>query len=1175
MNKTTNQFIWNVLRGAGILPLTLLTSLLALLSPVAKADTAVTIANPISKIFAGAGLTGVYPGYTNSQVTFTLAGDTNLVNLYVNVVGNPAGVTAGFVTSGSNPNSAANINALLATTNSMSVYLSVSVVSAPKGTYQLELIASNTFNGFSVTNASTLLVMPDVFSAQVGSADTNWSSDANWSVGTKPVAGNSARFQYSGATPQTNTYSDTSIVLDSLLFSPRADNMTVTNFFAPNVTLAVSGSNGFYAGADVRASTGTDGRLNLWMIGDTGSLVVTNSQAVFSLFENIADGGGSKGTISLGGLGNLYVDVNIAGIGSAFSALPNTTPGASQGVYELAKTNFIRATYVGDYSGLGGMTNSIMFLNHGWVGNGNFASVVNLGASNVFYADSVSAITHQSGSASSVLRFNPAYSNLNNTVAIFRGTNGGRMSFFGVGVDSGLTTGTTRTRGAGADFRGGRVDMLVDTIWLGHNKTNFNSSNGQIGNLLFDKGLINVNTLIAGYKQWTNLNSVQSTITVGGATTFGGNATNAVLSINNLLDLGHADAPAFELINTPTGFGKLVINTNGVVRANTIIAGAVTTGNSITINGGGSLVVTNAIGTAAIPLPTLSVQNKGHLVLNVTAGVTSCFVTNLTDVAGAILDVATMTGFSPTVPATNVLISYITAGSHNIAIGNYPSGYNNISLFDNTVAKQIELRVQTNAPAVLRWKGYVNNVWDHNTANWQDTNTLQQVRWVDSDFAIFDDSGVVPKSVSVSEEIIVNSAGTGIYMTNSTSAYSFENGGGQIDTCSMIKDGTAALTNNGVSFVNATINGGRLLGTGSFGNVTVSAGSVLDYNGIVNGPLVVNGLALFNSSAIANGAVTLSGTAVMTNFGIIQGGSLAVNGTSLLVNQAGGLLKSIGSSGSVNVAAGATLINFGDIGVDAIFNPPGQANTLTVNGTFKDMGVGNIFLTTATFNSGSTFLPGGDGIGTTQIKSASVGSSFPGRLTMQTGSTNIIKVDFSNPQTNTVVVAQFTDFGGNTSVKAFDGCTVVMNNINVGAGLFANGQSFRVFTGPGGGDIGNEGLNTTNRYPIVTPIIPVLNTKWDLTNLRDTSPNGILNISGFPTTGTNLTFSTFKDGGNVVTHLQWPSEYIGWKLQQQTNALSIGLYTNWTTVAGSPATNDLYITNDAAIPASFFRMSYP
>jgi hypothetical protein len=253
------------------------------------------------------------------------------------------------------------------------------------------------------------------------------------------------------------------------------------------------------------------------------------------------------------------------------------------------------------------------------------------------------------------------------------------------------------------------------------------------------------------------------------------------------------------------------------------------------------------------------------------------------------------------------------------------------------------------------------------------------------------------------------------------------------------------------------------------------------------------------------------------------------------------------------------------------------ANSLTINGTFKELGVGTIYLTLLTCNNGSTFLPGGDGIGITSVKSPGAGSN-PGRIQLLIGSTTLIKVDFANPQTNTILEGVQHSFGENTSVKAYNGCTILVTNINTGAGSFAIGQTFRMFRNSAAVinlNIGNAGLNTTNRYPIVQPIVPAVNTKWDLASLIDTDPNGFINISFFPTTGTNITYSGFVDGGNFVSHLQWPSEYIGWRLEEQTNSLSVGISTNWTPVAGSSATNDVYITNSVSVPASFYRMTYP
>ena len=73
-----------------------------------------------------------------------------------------------------------------------------------------------------------------------------------------------------------------------------------------------------------------------------------------------------------------------------------------------------------------------------------------------------------------------------------------------------------------------------------------------------------------------------------------------------------------------------------------------------------------------------------------------------------------------------------------------------------------------------------------------------------------------------------------------------------------------------------------------------------------------------------------------------------------------------------------------------------------------------------------------------------------------------------------------------------------------------------------------------------------------------------------PTAPTNLTFSV--SGGNL--NLSWPTNYLGWSLQAQTNSLGTGLSTNWVTI---PGTESVTATNFPAVltnGAVFYRMFY-
>jgi len=58
-------------------------------------------------------------------------------------------------------------------------------------------------------------------------------------------------------------------------------------------------------------------------------------------------------------------------------------------------------------------------------------------------------------------------------------------------------------------------------------------------------------------------------------------------------------------------------------------------------------------------------------------------------------------------------------------------------------------------------------------------------------------------------------------------------------------------------------------------------------------------------------------------------------------------------------------------------------------------------------------------------------------------------------------------------------------------------------------------------------------------------------------------------------NLSWPLDHLGWTLQTQTNSLAVGISTNWTAVAGSTATNQVFMSVVATNPAVFYRLALP
>jgi len=76
------------------------------------------------------------------------------------------------------------------------------------------------------------------------------------------------------------------------------------------------------------------------------------------------------------------------------------------------------------------------------------------------------------------------------------------------------------------------------------------------------------------------------------------------------------------------------------------------------------------------------------------------------------------------------------------------------------------------------------------------------------------------------------------------------------------------------------------------------------------------------------------------------------------------------------------------------------------------------------------------------------------------------------------------------------------------------------------------------------------------------------------TTPTNIVSSI--SGMNL--NLSWSAVHTGWRLQVQTNALSVGLVaaTNaWFNWPGSAATNAVSIPINSANPTVFYRLVYP
>lgn len=1082
---------------------------------------------PVSglKLFAGGGSYGGI--YTNIQIKAALSGDfTTIPNpVTLSVSGAPAGVTCSFTTT--------------SFTNSQNGdFLWVAVTNVAKGTYPLTVSA--TTNGVQVGNSIVIpLIVGTLWTSST--ADINWSTVGNWSGGV-PTVNDDVMFQ--DASSNTN-YVDSSTTISSLTYIRNVSGTSQDMTLAPGTTLSVLGTNGFALNEDSYPGNSKTMKVNI--IGTNATLLVSNAAANVAI--NGISSGSSSTTLTMSSLDTFKAYVDRLGVADVNFAVQGAV-GIQIARVDFAKTNLINASHIGNFATDTYLDYAVSIAYNSDSYNNGSSQTINLGIQNIFQADSIGFAQGRMGGSSSAMQFNSLFTSLSPSVS-FRNTDGSRVSLVAVAVDAG-----TNQTGSNTKFKlnlvNGYVDMLVDQMWIARNRFTNNANANPVGSLAFDNGVVDVNTLRLGYQAYTNNSHCNGTVTVGG------NATNsALLKVNTDLNLGYTSGDYASGVEAAKGYGQVVINTNGIVRANQVTVGTLSGNNLITVNNGGLLDVTNTVASNTTRLGTLTVNNGGAITLHINGASTLVYVTNLVASSG-IINIGSVTASS-----FASVISYAPGFGETASFvaGSVPPGYN-ATVFNNTTTHTIDVTLTTGTPKTLLWQGYVNNNWDTTTKNWLDLSTSVHTNFSTGDSAVFDDSASF-FSVNVAEDVVPRqSAGVnGMVMTNNTHAYVFSGSGGIRGAASFAKYGTGSVEIDNYSEIAVSVNQGSLTGGGTIGSAVLASGTVgsLLAGGNVIGSVSTAG-SLTNAATIGSSLSILTGGLVTNTVAGTVSGTLSMEtGTSL------GNAGTFSSIGSPTIPTNAVVFNDGTI----------KGNALSVSGTLEDTGIGTINMNTAlTINGGGTFIPGGDFIGTTTIYENPLGApGITGRLLLGTGSTNVFKVNMDSGIQNTVVKSVYTSFGPNQSSVAYNGGTIVI--MNTGSASFAAGQSFPLFQNTYGGSLGNAGLNTTNSYPVISPANPGPGLQWDLSTVIQ---NGTIGIKTINMTPTNLVYSAalINSGSNIVTHLQWPSDYTGWYLQSQQNPLTIGLSTNWTTIGGSSFTNDMVFTNAVITnTAVFYRMVFP
>ena len=425
-------------------------------------------------------------------------------------------------------------------------------------------------------------------------------------------------------------------------------------------------------------------------------------------------------------------------------------------------------------------------------------------------------------------------------------------------------------------------------------------------------------------------------------------------------------------------------------------------------------------------------------------------------------------------------------------------------------------------------------------------------------------TGVPGKKLTISKLTGTSSDNFRVYHTNFTCDADIELNIGSANFAPYNEGGTqiynGVISGSGVLFTRMgggtiilnganTYNGGTRLSMGITGVGIDSVG--VDY-GVTSGPFGTGPITIEGNVALfASGGPRTVGNSVGYT---ASGGTLTFTGTNVLT-MAGTF--DLGSGGittatnrTISVAPGAEAIISG-----VIADSSGLGCGLTKSGA------GTLYLNGANTYTGETIINAGVLAGTGSIAGSVVvtGGALGGGTPSAIGTLSVggnvtfsgggafIRVNRSGLQCDKVSV------GGTLTATAPGTITVT----NLGPDL-QPGDKFVLF--PGKTVIGGSALTVTGAGMLWT-------NKLEL--------DGSIEVLGVapPPVNPNPTNMSFSVSAGTL-NLSWPASHTGWRLQVQTNALNVGISTNWVDVPGSESTNQVAFPINPTNGTVFFRLIY-
>jgi len=327
---------------------------------------------------------------------------------------------------------------------------------------------------------------------------------------------------------------------------------------------------------------------------------------------------------------------------------------------------------------------------------------------------------------------------------------------------------------------------------------------------------------------------------------------------------------------------------------------------------------------------------------------------------------------------------------------------------------------------------------------------------------------------------------------------------------------------------------------------------------------------------LGGGALTFNTINLMPNISLPA--RIAVSGN-MIFSSLAGVTATIakgsgsGSSGLIDLGGGTRAFSIADGLADVDFS----TDVPVINGALIKSGPGTMRLNAvSTYTGGTTVSAGrllvntaagsGTGLGDVTVNGGTLSGTgtIAGAVAILPGGTlspgtSIGAMTINNSLTLSGVAVMELNAAARTNdlVRELTSVTyggiLTLSNL---AGTITPSSAFKLF----------NANSYSGAFATLVPLNPGPSLAWNTNTL---TTDGTLRV----VSTTPVTMAKVISSGALT--LSWPIDHTGWRLQVQTNSLSIGLSTNWSGVPNSLVTNRMIFTVDPAVGCVFYRLVYP